>query len=857
MTLELRFRCPLPSGLHARPASLLAEIAGRYPVRLTLTNDRSGAQADCSSVIELVAAGILFDDPCLLSAADDSAAEAFGALSEFITGQLADCDEPPPSGPGPARQLSRALLEALVSQPDSACLHGEPISPGLGRGRLLQMSGARLPLQLRDQPGADSLLELGQLERASGGVEVELRAQLQQASDQHEQEILRASLALLRDPALHRRLHELLGTGVSAAAAVVGALEEFARQLGRSDSAYLRERAADLRGIGLLLLAHLGVQPAQDDNPVLSEPVIIAADTLAPSQLLALDRRFLRGLLLGEAGATSHAAILARSFGIPAITAPTPALSLASGMDCILDGARGLLLQEPDSAVQVYYEIEVQAAALRAEREREAATGPAHSADGAALEIAANIASAAEAAGALEAGADGVGLFRTELLYYGRESAPSEDEQLAVYRATLEALPGRTVIFRTIDIGGDKPLDYLNLPREANPFLGFRGLRIYERFGELIDIQLRALLRASAFGSLKIMAPMVSTLEEAVGFKLRVKNVRDELLQSGHAVAGEVPVGVMIEVPSAALIARQIGAVVDFVSIGSNDLCQYTFAADRGNPAVASLHNTRHPAFLRLLRLLCAGPRATRCWTGLCGEMAGDPKNLPLLLGLGLDELSMAAPSIPGCKRALRSLDSAACRELLQRACECASVSEVEALLAQAAAGQSQRMPLLGPELVLLQGLTGTKSAAIHQLAQLLYAQGRTDDADALEAAVWAREETYSTGLGHGFAIPHCKSSAVTHATLAVLRPAQPIEWGSLDSAPVHTVILLAMPEQSAGAADAAKPADNLHLKIFAALSRRLMREDFRDALSSASDPDAVTALLSSELDLQPAEVQT
>ncbi len=857
MTLELRFRCPLPSGLHARPASLLAEIAGRFPAKLRLVNERSGTAADCSSVIELVAAGVLFEDPCRLTADGERAAEAFGALSEFITGQLADCDEPLVVPELQSHQLSPALMEALTAEPETPCLQGQPLSPGLATGELLQLSGAHLPLQLRSQRCADALLELGQLERAMGGVELELSAQLESAGHEHERQILRASLALLRDPALDRRLHEQLGLGLSAAGAVVSALEDFAQQVGQSSSSYLRERAADLRGIGLLLLAHLGVQAEHDQTPALTAPVIIAADTLAPSQLLALDRSFVAGLLLGEAGATSHAAILARSFGIPAISAPPAAFALPTDVTCILDGARGLLLPGPSAAVQKHYLIEDRAAALRSARELETATGPARSQDGRAVEIAANIASAAEAASALLAGADGVGLFRTELLFYGRDSAPDEDEQFEIYRATLQALPGRSVIFRTIDIGGDKPLDYLNLPREANPFLGFRGLRIYERHHELIDTQLRALLRAAAYGSMRIMAPMVSTFEEAAGFKRRVHDRLEQLRSEGLSVDDAVAVGVMIEVPSAALIAGQISQAVDFVSIGSNDLCQYTFAADRGNPAVAGLHNTRHPAFLRLLRLLCEGTRAAGCWTGLCGEMAGDPRNLPLLLGLGLDELSMSAPSIPGCKRALRSLNSVACRELLDRACDCTTAEEVEALLAGHAAQSTEALPLLAPELVLLNSASTSKAAAIHELTQALFAQGRSDTPDAVEAAVWAREQTYSTGLGHGCAIPHCKSSAVSHATLAVMRPAQPLEWGSLDNAPVHTVILLAMPEQTAAAADTARAADNQHLKVFAALARRLMREEFRDALSSASDPAAICELLSEQLDLNSAEVRT
>ncbi|MCC7476910.1 phosphoenolpyruvate--protein phosphotransferase [bacterium] len=850
MPTEISFRCPLPDGLHARPASLLAELVGQMGLRLRLHNERSGQSANCASVIELVAAAVLFDDPCRLSAAEPLSSADFERLLAFIQSELPLAEQQAPAAPAAARGLSPAWQEALDALPPGKLVSGLPISAGLGRGRIVPIAGARLPLELSRQPGRDPLLELGQLERAQAGVELELSARVEASTNADEKEILRAGLALLRDPALAQSLHSLLGEGLSAAAAVVSALESFARQLGQSGSIYLRERAADLRGIGLLLLAHLGIHTEAAHSPQLEEDSIVVAENLSPAQFLALRSHRLAGLVLGETGSTSHAAILARSFAVPAIAAPAAAASAAAGELCIIDGSRGFLLTELTPLAERLYELERSARMERASQELLTASSTASSADGVAIEIAANIASAEEASAALECGADGIGLFRTELLFYERTQPPTEEEQYSIYRRTVESAGPRAVIFRTIDIGGDKPLDYLQIQREANPFLGFRGLRIYGRFPELIRSQLRALLRASLHGSLKIMAPMVSTAGEAADFRALVESVRQELQSEGLPVAA-VPVGVMVEVPSAALQAQEIGRKVDFISVGSNDLCQYTFAADRGNPAVAWLHNVRHPAFLRLLRLLCEGSRRAGCWTGLCGEMAGDPRNLPLLLGLGFDELSLSSPGVPALKRRLRGLDSTSCRALLDAACNCESAEEVEALLDKVGHAEA-RLPLLSRELVCLNAAVETKAQAIHYLCHRLYASGRTDDADALEQAIWQREATYSTGLGHGFAIPHCKSSSAAHASLSVLRPARPIHWAALDEQPVHTVIMLCMPEQ----ADPAAADGNLHLRVFAALARLLMREEFRDALSSASDDAEVCELLSRQLNLPGTEVQ-
>ena len=490
------------------------------------------------------------------------------------------------------------------------------------------------------------------------------------------------------------------------------------------------------------------------------------------------------------------------------------------GKEILVDGMRGLVILEPAPQVRAFYERERKAVARREASLAARARTPAVTRDGRVLEVAANISSAEEALAAFDRGADGVGLYRTEMLFLERESAPSEDEQFAAYEAAVRAGGGRPVIIRTIDIGADKPASYLRLPAEANPFLGLRGVRIYAAHHELVETQLRAIVRASASGPVWVMAPMVSSVEEVRWIKTRL--------------AGGIRFGVMIEVPAAAFMIDRLAAEVDFFSIGTNDLCQYFFAADRGNPNVARLASVRHPAFLAFLKEIVARCRAHGKWIGTCGEMAADLRNVPLLIGLGLDEISVAVSAIPAVKARVRAVSLPQCEMLLDRALACESASDVDALL-------SPETPLLDPELVVFDAGCESKAEAIRAMADVFYAAGRTEDPDLLEHAVSAREAIYSTGLGHGFAVPHCSSDAVKADSIGVMRLERPIDWGSLDGKPVQMILLLAM---------RASQKNGTHLRVFSSLARKLMDEEFRNQLMTVRDASSVVARLSRELEI-------
>jgi fructose-specific phosphotransferase system IIA component len=508
------------------------------------------------------------------------------------------------------------------------------------------------------------------------------------------------------------------------------------------------------------------------------------------------------------------------------------------GQEVVVDANRGLVVANRAASVQKFYRREAKTLERRRQLMVKYSDSPAVTSDGKTLQVAANASSYEETAQAFANGADAIGLFRTEILFLGRETPPSEDEQFAVYAEAARAAAGRPVIIRTFDIGADKPVPYLTLASEDNPFLGYRGVRLYAEHKELLQPQLRAILRASSQGRIQIMVPMVSSMEEVVAFKTALAEARQSLAATGPALQADAPIGIMIEVPSAALILDQLCAEVDFCSIGTNDLSQYFFAADRGNARVAELANVRHPAFLRFLKQTVDQIRLAGKWVGMCGEMASDIRNLPLLLGLGLDEISLPSAQIPEFKRKVSGLRTAECNAILNRVIACTNAVEVDNILNCDPALHAAQ-PLLTGELVLLESASQSKEEAIQEIVDAFYVAGRTDDRHKLEESIWSREAAYSTGLGYEFAAPHCKTDAVTSDSIAVLRLKQPIEWGSVDGKPVRMIVLMALRNQGSAAR---------HLQIFAILARKLMDDDFRAHLLAIKTADEIVTYLTEQL---------
>jgi len=557
---------------------------------------------------------------------------------------------------------ARAAREgARMAEPNAQAAAGRS-----SEGGAAPHAGARAP------SGAGAELARLALARDRSAAQLEeLAARAKETLGEDKAAILLGQRGFLSDPAFYPPIEKRVREeGQSAEEAVREAVEHFAARFEAMNNAYMRERAADIRDVGKRLLDALsGGDSGEAGIAGLREEAILVAEDLSPSETVQLDKRLVLAVVTRAGGRTSHTAILSRSLGIPAVVgAGEPLDAVRTGDTLIVDGSAGLCIVRPDEATLREYEARMAAERERLEAERGARFRPAVSADGRRVEIGANIGTVAEAEAAADSGADGIGLYRTEFLFMHANRLPDEEEQYRAYREVVERMGGQPVIIRTLDIGGDKALTYLDLPQEANPFLGYRAIRIGLDREDWLRTQLRAIARASAHGPVKVMFPMISGLGEWRRAKAIFAEELDGLRRANVPHAERIETGIMVEIPSAALQADAFAREVDFFSIGTNDLVQYTLAVDRMNERVAGLYDYFHPAVLRLIRSVIEASHRHGRWTGMCGGMAGDPLAAPLLLGFGLDEWSMDIGSIPKVKSALARLSSASCQELADRA---------------------------------------------------------------------------------------------------------------------------------------------------------------------------------------------
>ena len=482
-------------------------------------------------------------------------------------------------------------------------------------------------------------------------------------------EIFEGHIMLLEDEELEQEIISLIkGDKKTADAAVYSVIEDQAQALEALDDEYLKERAADVRDIGKRLLRNILNMPIVDLSAITEEVILVAPD-LTPSETAQLNLDKVLGFITDLGGRTSHTSIMARSLEIPAIVGTTDATSkVKSGDFIVLDGVNNTIYLNPSES-----EID-KLKAFRNEylQEKEELAKlkdlPAMTLDGHQVEVCANIGTVRDVAGAERNGAEGVGLYRTEFLFMDRDALPTEEEQFQAYKAVAEAMGSQAVIVRTMDIGGDKDLPYMNLPKEENPFLGWRAIRICLDRKEILHSQLRAILRASKFGKLRIMFPMVISVEEVRELKAELEMLKEQLREEGKAFDEAIEVGIMVETPAAAVIAHHLAKEVDFFSIGTNDLTQYTLAVDRGNELISHLYNPMSPAVLNLIKQVIDASHAEGKWTGMCGELAGDERATLLLLGMGLDEFSMSAISIPRIKKLIRNANFADTQALAEQA---------------------------------------------------------------------------------------------------------------------------------------------------------------------------------------------
>jgi phosphoenolpyruvate-protein phosphotransferase len=532
-------------------------------------------------------------------------------------------------------------------------LVGVAASEGVAVGPVFVHSPGELKPERETIPEGTADVEIEHFQRSVEAVVPKLSEtaeKMREAGNDNEAAIFDAHIELAQDPELAEGVAERVRNLESPEAAVLAVGEEYAEMFAGMEDAYMAARADDVRDVARQISAEIMGESSLGLD-ALDRPSVVLAHGLAPSDTARVPKGMALGFVTAEGSKTSHVSIMARSMGIPAVVGVGASIEEAFKADVVaINGGEGYAIADPDE--EAISDIERRQAELdteRAELEQYKDT-EAHTSDGRRIEVSANLGSAAEAAGALEWGAEGVGLFRTEFLFMERDELPSEDEQYAVYRDVVEAFGEKPVIFRTLDVGGDKDLPGVEQPVEENPFLGWRGIRMCLDVPELFKPQLRALLRAAAHGNLKMMFPMIVDADEVRSAKAMLDECRGELESEGAEI-GSVEVGIMVETPAAALCAADIAGEVAFFSVGTNDLVQYTLAADRGNERLRHLQSADHPAVLNLIGQTCKAAEEAGIWVGVCGEAAADPSLIPRLVELGVKELSMSAPSIPKAKK--------------------------------------------------------------------------------------------------------------------------------------------------------------------------------------------------------------
>jgi phosphoenolpyruvate-protein phosphotransferase len=650
-------------GLHARPATLFVDTAKQFEAEIHVRHN--GKIASGKSLVSLLQLGVEGGSTIRIMAQGADQQAALQALKEAVERGLGE-EEEEVKVASPAHGWRPTAIGETIP--------GIAASPGLAIGPIRQFVQRRIVVEVMAKDPVAEERKLQKALAAAGAELQQLYEEVKERSGAGQAAIFRAHAEFLEDPGLMEDAVAHIREDHSAGWSWQEVIQERVAAMKAVDDPVIAGRAVDLSDVGTRVLKLLGA--VLEDQPfVPDEPVILVAEDLTPSDTASLDPAYVLGFCTAAGGPTSHTAIIARSLGIPAIVATGPVLlHQPDGVLGILDGDTGNLYLQPSEAdVESARQVQVMLEQLR-DAEYQARYEPAITRDGHRVEVVANIGGPAEAEQAVNAGAEGVGLVRTEFLFLNRSAPPSEEEQYEAYLQMVKAMAGLPLIIRTLDIGGDKEVPYLNLPPETNAFLGVRGIRLCLSKPELFMPQLRAIFRASQHGPVKIMFPMVSTIEDLTAAQDIAEQVRQEI------GADPVEIGIMIEVPSAVVMADQLAKECDFFSIGTNDLTQYTLAMDRLHPLLAKRADGLHPAVLRLVEQTVRAAKAEGKWVGVCGGIAGDPQGAILLAGLGVSELSMSIPSVAAAKARIRSVSFSRAQSLAQRALACRNAVEVRRL---------------------------------------------------------------------------------------------------------------------------------------------------------------------------------
>lgn len=678
---------PNPTGMHARPAANLVNVAKEFESDIQL--DKGEETGSAKSIVSILAMALALGDKMTITATGPDAQQAVDALEQAIKDGLGEDVATAPSGTADTVATPAVAAATGLEEPeeehdepksgDPNVLLGVTASPGLGIGHVVQLRQSEIEVQESAEDPAREKAKLETSIEASINELGQLHRRLISEGSDDKAEIFSAHQEILRDPELVNQAHGSIDQGKSAAYAWRAAFTGFAQQLEGLDNEVLAGRAADMRDVGQRVLSELTGQ--RQEKAELSEGTILIAEDLTPSDTAQLDRTKVAGFATTQGGASSHVAIIARSMDIPAVAGiENRALEIPEGSRVVLDGTAGKLqLNLSDEEISGIEDRQRRIAERKAVEEA-AKDEPAVTTDGHQVAVVANIGSADDAREAMQHGAEGVGLLRSEFVFMERPTAPTEQEQAEIYAECSRALkPGQPLVLRTLDVGGDKPLSYLPIPAEENPFLGIRGVRVGLEQPEVLRTQLRAIFAAADAGAeLHVMFPMIATIEDW----RKAKAIFDEE-KAASGITTKVSCGIMMEVPSVAVMAQQFAAEegCDFFSVGTNDLTSYTLAMDRGHPKLAAQVDPCNPAVMTLIGQAAAALHAQGKWLGVCGGVASDPQAVPILVGLGVDELSCSIPAVPAVKAAVRAYSLEHCKDLAAKAVTCSTPEEVRSLV--------------------------------------------------------------------------------------------------------------------------------------------------------------------------------
>jgi multiphosphoryl transfer protein len=832
MSTNLTLTCKFRNGIHARPASFLAEFNQTLSSDIQISNKKNNNFYNGKSAISIVSSNILYNEDFVLTIDGEKENDEVKKLEKYIEGDWLLCDEDKYQA---SAIITDGYIPKIFSDSLQQYIQGKPVVNGIACAQLLNVPKFTLTKDyLKSVKKGTIDEERRKFDLAREYAISKLKENLNK-SDNNERDLIKFQIQFVGDEEFRVKTYSFIHAGYSAIESINSVVNYYSSQFRESQSEYIKQRDIDIIDIGYNLMTHIDKDILPLFRAKIEKECILACDTLTPSQFIALDKSLIKGLIISHVGETSHTVILAKAYGIPTlINVDYTMLQSLFGSEVILDAHLGLCVFSLSDRVQHYYSTEQLTYKKIHQLNEYYIHGEVFTSDQVRVEVAANIINEEECENAFKNGAESIGLFRTEMMYIDSDSCPDKIEIAAQIKSVLSHAVGKSIIIRTLDIGGDKPAKYINFNRESNPFLGYRGIRIYKDNYEIFHDLISSIISENKDNNIKIMVPMVSCLEEVIWFRESVDKIKSEL-----KIFTNIELGIMIEVPSITYNLEACCEYVDFFSIGSNDLMQYFMAADRENNSVKNLYNKYNPSFIRLVNNIIKTVKSKGKWIGICGELASDQNFIKLLIGMGIDELSMGVSMIPTSRRTIFGLNAEKCTKLVSDILPINLSDDVEFMVSNVSCEQIEHK-IISQDNIFTDVSFIDKDDAIKYMVDNLYINNFIKNKYLVESDIWNRESTYSTDIGFGFAIPHAKSKNIDKTAISVCKLKSPIIWGKQE---VNFIIMLTIQEGNSN--------DNQHMKIFSLLARKIMNSEFREYLLACQTSAEITSLMADSLNIK------